>query len=166
MKLAEAAKIKGSAWQSPNQPWFTRKQNFRRPWFLLLKLYCVPKIGNLRVHTEIFNGSESMAPGVVDAPKRSPHPPTDDTNTGPVVSFSRSSIAAHWNDSAYRSILELAEACDVPVRWSCRTGVCHNCESGLISGAVVYKPEPLDNPADGNLLICCSQPLRDVVIDL
>jgi MOSC domain-containing protein YiiM/ferredoxin-NADP reductase len=119
-----------------------------------------------RVHTEIFNGSESMTPGVVDAPKRSPHPPTDDTNTGPVVSFSRSSIAAHWNDSAYRSILELAEACDVPVRWSCRTGVCHNCESGLISGAVVYKPEPLDNPADGNLLICCSQPLRDVVIDL
>jgi hypothetical protein len=23
------------------------------------------------------------------------------------------------------SLLELAEACDVPVRWSCRAGVCH-----------------------------------------
>jgi hypothetical protein len=51
-----------------------------------------------------------------------------------------------------------AEACDVPVRWSCRTGVCHSCESGLVSGAVVYRPEPLDNPADGNILVCCSQP--------
>ena len=31
--------------------------------------------------------------------------------------------------SDYASLLELAEACDVPVRWSCRTGVCHNCET-------------------------------------
>jgi ferredoxin-NADP reductase/MOSC domain-containing protein YiiM len=119
-----------------------------------------------RIHVEIFNGSESMTPGVVDAPKPAPHLPKDDSNTGPRVSFARSGIAAHWKASAYQSILELAEACDVPVRWSCRTGVCHNCESGLISGDVVYGPEPLDKPADGNLLICCSQPVGDVVIDL
>jgi hypothetical protein len=54
----------------------------------------------------------------------------------------------------------------VPVRWACRTGVCHSCESGFISGAVVYAPEPLDKPADGNLLVCCSQPINDVVVDL
>ena len=104
--------------------------------------------------------------GVVRAATRAPHPPKDDTNTGPLVSFARSGIAAHWKASAYQSILELAEACDVPARWSCRTGVCHNCESGLVSGAVVYGPEPLDKPADGNLLVCCSQPIGDVVIDL
>jgi ferredoxin-NADP reductase/MOSC domain-containing protein YiiM len=119
-----------------------------------------------RIHVEIFNGSASMTPGVVDAPKPTPHLPKDDSDTGPRVSFARSGIAAHWKASAYQSILELAEACDVPVRWSCRTGVCHNCESGLISGNVVYGPEPLDKPADGNLLICCSQPVGDVVIDL
>jgi ferredoxin len=92
--------------------------------------------------------------------------PKDDANSGPLVSFARSGIAAHWKASTYQSILELAEACDVPVRWSCRTGVCHNCESGLVSGAVVYGPEPLDKPAECNLLVCCSQPIRDVVIDL
>jgi ferredoxin-NADP reductase/MOSC domain-containing protein YiiM len=119
-----------------------------------------------RIHVEIFNGRESMTPGVVRAATRAPHLPKDDTNTGPLVSFARSGIAAHWKASEYQSILELAEACDVPVRWSCRTGVCHNCESGLISGAVVYGPEPLDKAADGNLLVCCSQPMRDVVIDL
>jgi ferredoxin-NADP reductase/MOSC domain-containing protein YiiM len=119
-----------------------------------------------RIHVEIFNGSESMTPGVVGVATRAPHLPKDDANTGPLVSFARSGIAAHWKASTYQSILELAEACDVPVRWSCRTGVCHNCESGLVSGAIVYGPEPLDKPAEGNLLVCCSQPIRDVVVDL
>jgi ferredoxin-NADP reductase len=119
-----------------------------------------------RVHVEIFNGGESMTPGVVGAAKPAPHLPKDDANTGPLVSFARSGIAAHWNAAAYQSLLELAEACDVPVRWSCRSGVCHNCESGLVSGDVAYDPQPLDNPADGNLLVCCSRPVGDIVIDL
>jgi ferredoxin-NADP reductase/MOSC domain-containing protein YiiM/ferredoxin len=119
-----------------------------------------------RIHVEIFNGSESMTPGVVGGVTRARHLPKDDAGTGPQVSFARSGIAAHWKASAYRSILELAEACDVPVRWSCRTGVCHSCESGLISGAVTYEPDPLDPPADGNVLICCSRPQGDVVIDV
>ena len=119
-----------------------------------------------RIHVEIFNGGESLTPGVVGAVTRAPHLPADDADTGPLVSFARSGIAAHWNASAYQSVLELAEACDVPVRWSCRTGVCHNCESGLVSGTVVYEPEPLDQPAGGNVLVCCSRPIGDVVIDL
>jgi ferredoxin-NADP reductase len=119
-----------------------------------------------RVHREIFSGGESMTPGVVATPARLPHPPSGDADTGALVSFSRSGIAAHWKGSAYQSLLELAEACDVPVRWSCRAGVCHNCESGLVSGSITYQPEPLDRPADGNLLVCCSQPNGDVVIDL
>ena len=118
-----------------------------------------------QIHVELFNGSESMTPGVVRAATRAAHVPQDDADTGPLVSFARSGIAAHWKPS-YQSILELAEACDVPVRWACRTGVCHKCESGLVLGTVVYGPEPLDMPADGNLLVCCSQPIRDVVIDL
>src|SRR6185295_16799957 len=105
-------------------------------------------------------------PCVVAAAAPAPHLPKGDAVTGPLVSFARSGIAAHWNASSYQSLLELAEACDVPVRWSCRSGVCHNCESGLVSGDVAYDPQPLDNPAAGNLLVCCSRPIRDVVIDL
>jgi ferredoxin len=119
-----------------------------------------------RIHIEIFQGGEAMTPGVVGRPIAIPHMPKDDANTGPMVSFARSGIAAHWNPSAYQSILELAEASDVPVRWSCRTGVCHSCESGMVSAAVVYDPEPLDKPAEGNLLVCCSKPAGDLVIDL
>jgi ferredoxin-NADP reductase len=119
-----------------------------------------------RIHVEIFNGGESITPGVINAVARAPHPPKDEAETGPLISFARSGIAAHWNPAEYQSILELAEACDVPVRWSCRTGVCHTCETGLISGDVSYGPEPLDMPARGNVLICCSKPTDDIVIDL
>src|SRR4029453_12180922 len=69
------------------------------------------------IHVELFVGSESMTPGVVGAATRAPHLPKDDADTGPLVSFARSGIAAHWKASAYQTILELAEACDVPVRW-------------------------------------------------
>jgi ferredoxin-NADP reductase/MOSC domain-containing protein YiiM len=119
-----------------------------------------------QIHAEIFSGDNSKTPGGIRATHKTPHLPADQDNTGPRVSFARSGIAAHWNASKYQSILELAEACAVPALWSCRTGVCHNCESGLVSGTVVYGPEPLEKPATGNLLICCSQPIRDVVIDL
>src|SRR6202167_5822317 len=119
-----------------------------------------------RIHIEIFNGGESRTPGVVGAVTRAPHPPGGEASTGPLVSFARSGISANCNASRYGSILEMAEACDVPVRWACRTGVCHSCESGLVSAAVIYEPEPLDKPADGNLLVCCSHPTSDVVIDL
>jgi ferredoxin-NADP reductase len=119
-----------------------------------------------RIHIEIFSGGESRTPGVVGVATRAPHPPSNEASTGSLVSFARSGISTHWDASRYQSILEMAEACDVPVRWACRTGVCHNCESGLVSGTVVYDPEPLDKPADGNLLICCSTPTGDVVVDL
>ena len=123
-------------------------------------------IARERIHVEIFNGGESMTPGMVQTSRPAAHLPPNPRDTGALVSFARSGIAAHWDASAYGNILELAEACDVPVRWSCRAGVCHNCESGLVSGAVAYAPEPLDGPSEGNVLICCSQPTGDIVVDL
>ena len=118
-----------------------------------------------RVHTEIFGPEKSITPGVVAASHAAPHPPAGPPGAGPRISFARSGVNACW-DSKFSNLLDFAEACDVPVRWSCRTGVCHTCESGLISGSINYEPEPLEPPASGNLLICCSQPKGDVVIDL
>ena len=67
-----------------------------------------------RIRLEIFNGGEPMTPGVVSASSGMPHVPADDTISGPLVSFARSGVAAHWNASAYQSILELAEAWQCP----------------------------------------------------
>jgi ferredoxin-NADP reductase len=118
-----------------------------------------------RLHSENFGSGPALTPGVAAAPPRAPHLPDRPAGAGPMVSFARSNLALRW-DSAFQSLLELAEACDVPVRWACRTGVCHNCETGLIAGAVDYLPDPLEPPGDGNLLICCSRPRADIVLDL
>ncbi|MFL6709416.1 MAG: MOSC domain-containing protein [Massilia sp.] len=118
-----------------------------------------------RIHFELFAGRPAMTPGVLDPSLRAPHLPDGPAGTGPLVSFARSGISLRWRDGD-TSLLDLAEACDVPVRWSCRSGVCHSCESGLIAGSVDYQPEPLDAPATGNILICCCRPREDVVIDL
>jgi MOSC domain-containing protein YiiM/ferredoxin-NADP reductase len=118
-----------------------------------------------RIHTEIFGSSASMTPGIAAAPRRPPHPPAGLAGVGTLVSFTRSGLNVRWAP-AFQNLLELAEACDVPVRWACRTGVCHSCETGLISGVVGYQPEPVEPPADGNALICCCQPQGDIVIDL
>jgi ferredoxin-NADP reductase/MOSC domain-containing protein YiiM len=115
-----------------------------------------------RIHTEIFGSSTSKTPGVAAAPHRSPHIPTGPPGVGPLVSFARSGLNVRWG-TAFQSLLELAEACDIPV---CRTGVCHTCETGLVVGTVGYRPEPIDAPADGNVLICCSRPEVDIVLDL
>jgi ferredoxin-NADP reductase/MOSC domain-containing protein YiiM len=118
-----------------------------------------------RIHTEIFGSGPSLTPGVAEAPHRQPHVPAGPPGTGLLVSFARSGLNVRW-EPAFQSLLELAEACDIPVRWSCRTGVCHTCETWLVAGAVSYRPDPVDAPADGNVLICCCQPQGDIVIDL
>ena len=118
-----------------------------------------------RIRSEIFAGGPALMPGVVNTVTRPPHQPLGDVGTGPLISFARSGIAVRWRRPD-ETLLELAEACDVPVRWSCRSGVCHNCESGLVSGSIAYDPDPPDPPAEGNALICCARPMDDIVIDL
>ena len=116
------------------------------------------------VHTEIFGVLESITPGMAQV-VHTPHLPQGPPGSGPPVSFARSGITAAW-DHKFASLLELAEACDVPVRWSCRIGVCHTCMTGLIDGSIIYNPEPLERPAPGNVLVCCSQPNAGVTLDL
>jgi ferredoxin-NADP reductase/MOSC domain-containing protein YiiM len=118
-----------------------------------------------RIRTEVFGAGPSQTPGIAPAPARKPHPPAGQPGSGPLVSFARSDLTAPWGPG-YASLLEFAEACDVPVRWSCRIGVCHTCETAIVSGTVGYAPDPVDAPADGNVLICCSQPRDDLVLDL
>ncbi|WP_329438365.1 MOSC and FAD-binding oxidoreductase domain-containing protein [Streptomyces canus] len=120
-----------------------------------------------RIHTEIFGAASAVTPGVVAGSARAPHQPAHlpGGQAGPSVSFARSGLTVPWHRD-YGTLLELAEACDVPVRWSCRTGVCHTCETALLAGHVDYSPEPVDLPAEGSALICCSTPPADLVLDM
>jgi ferredoxin-NADP reductase/MOSC domain-containing protein YiiM/ferredoxin len=122
-------------------------------------------IANSRIHAEIFGAAPSLTPGVVGADHPFPHLPAGEAGTGPTVTFIRSGLSVPWN-ARFQNLLELAEACAVPAKWSCRTGVCHNCESALVDGGVSYSPDPLDPPAAGNVLICCASPSSDIELDL
>jgi ferredoxin len=117
------------------------------------------------IHTEPFGPAPGLTPGIAPTPVRTPHPPAGQPGRGPTIEFARSNLAVRWNDN-YANLLDFAEACDVPVRWSCRTGVCHTCETPLISGQVAYSPEPVEPPADGSALICCAKPRESLVLDL
>ena len=122
-------------------------------------------VDSTRINEEVFGPEASITPGIAPSSRPSAHAPTGEPGAGPQVAFTRSGLTVPWS-SRFSSLLELAEACDVPVRWSCRTGVCHTCESGLIGGTVQYQPDPLEPPATGNLLICCSRPVADIELDL
>ena len=118
-----------------------------------------------RIKAEVFGSRDPVTPGIVAAARRAPHPPPGSPGPGPEISFSRSSLTVPW-DPAFPSLLELAEACDLPVRWSCRSGVCHTCETGVVSGTVSYRPDPIEEPGPGNAYLCCARPQTDVVLDL
>ncbi len=118
------------------------------------------------IHTELFGALPPINPGVV-APRQSlrPHPPDGARGTGPRIAFARSGFSVNWSTD-YHSILELAEACDIPTRYSCRSGVCHTCVTQVVEGATAYSQQPLEEPAAGAVLICVATPRSDVVLDL
>jgi ferredoxin len=118
-----------------------------------------------RIHTEMFGAGPSNTPGIASPSNRLPHLPVGPPGSGPTVSFARTGLNVRWG-STFQNLLELAEACDVPVRWTCRTGVCHTCETGFVAGTISCRPDPVDAPAEGNVLICCAQPKGDVILDL
>jgi ferredoxin-NADP reductase/MOSC domain-containing protein YiiM/ferredoxin len=118
-----------------------------------------------RIHTELFGARSAINPGLGGQARHRPHSPPGPPGTGPLVTFARSGIAAPFSTTV-GSVLDFADACDIPTRWSCRTGVCHTCITALLSGQVSYSPEPLDPPAGGEVLICCARPGSDIVLDL
>ena len=118
-----------------------------------------------RIRTERFGALAAVNPGIAATAPVRPHQPPGPRATGPLVTFSRSGLATPWSP-ARASLLELAEACDIPTRWSCRTGVCHTCVTPLVTGDVTYPTPPLELPAPGTVLVCCAAPAGEVVLDL
>lgn len=119
-----------------------------------------------RIHSELFGALPAINPGVVGTGERKPpHPPAGAPGVGPSITFTRSGLTVNWS-TAYRSILDLAEACDVPTRFSCRSGVCHVCVTGIVVGTTTYVQQPLEAPGEGSVLICSAAPETDVVLDL
>lgn len=123
-------------------------------------------LDSAHIHSELFGARAAINPGVTDAPPaRHPHAPAGAPGAGPSVTFARSGLSVDWS-AVYPSLLEFAEACDVPTRYSCRSGVCHICVTDVVAGTTDYAQPPLEEPADGQVLICSAVPRTALVLDL
>ena len=118
-----------------------------------------------RIHYEFFG------PGAMLTEESKPAGPVEvataeaELTGGTQVTFARSGVTASW-DPTCESILDLAERQGLNLPYSCRSGICHTCMCELIEGEVEYLDEPLDEPDPGHILICCSRPRSNVVIEV
>lgn len=126
-------------------------------------------VGRDRIAYEFFGPSALLEPAAMPAPAPTPSVPPSAPGNDPMaartVSFARSGHVAPWTGEA-GSLLELAEMQGLRPDFSCRAGICGACSARLLSGEVDYSEEPLNPPAAGRILLCCSQPRGAIAIDL
>ena len=117
-----------------------------------------------RIHYEFFGPGSMLAED--SKPAAALDSPTAEAELagGTQVTFARSGLTANW-DPACESILDLAERQGLSLPYSCRSGICHTCECELTEGEVDYLDAPLDEPEPGHVLICCSTPKTNLVIE-
>jgi ferredoxin len=80
------------------------------------------------------------------------------------VTFQKSGITGTWT-AEDANLLEFGEGKGIDLKFGCRRGNCTMCQQPLASGEVNYPEGHNGVPDEGNILLCCSQPVGDVVID-
>ncbi|WP_138465632.1 2Fe-2S iron-sulfur cluster-binding protein [Poseidonocella sp. HB161398] len=109
------------------------------------------------IRQESFGGAPAPAP----APAAAAAPATGTAT----VRFARSGIEMPW-DPAQASLLDFAEAQGLSPDFSCRAGICGSCACRKLEGETEYSEDLLEEPAEGEILLCCSVPRGPVVLDL
>jgi len=111
-------------------------------------------VGDDRIHVEVF-----FSPSTADLAE-----PREPSTAGP-HEIRVGDDAIPWTRDT-GSILDAVEGAGIPLPSGCRTGVCGTCAQTLVSGEVEYLQDPLAPPARGRVLVCCSVPVRDVVLEV
>ncbi|WP_158939731.1 2Fe-2S iron-sulfur cluster-binding protein [Burkholderia sp. S171] len=115
-----------------------------------------------RIRHEFFGPASVLGLDDVDV-QSSPEPEVIPEASVPTVCFMPSGKTLAWDPSCH-SLLDLAEAAGLRPPFSCRAGLCGSCASQLIDGAVEYFEQPLDEPQDGEVLLCCARPSTAIAI--
>ncbi len=131
-----------------------------------------------KIHTEAFSGKKSAAAGGANidtdtasvapsAVAKSPAMPMQHATAGTTtIRFSRSSNSTQVD--ADTTILEAAESVSVEIPYECRSGICGQCKTRLIEGAVRMDCEDALSPpekASGWILACQARPQSNVSVD-
>ena len=129
--------------------------------FRLLRSLGVDKA---RIRYEFFGPASMLDRDEVDVPS-SPKPSVTSEASAPTVCFMPSGKTVAWDPSCH-SLLDFAEAAGLEPPFSCRAGLCGSCASQLIDGTVEYFEQPLDEPHDGEVLLCCARPSTAITIQI
>lgn len=118
------------------------------------------------IATEGFGGTPAMptASPAAHEPQEAPAPASAPARRLSVELF-RSRKTVGWT-GRQGTLLELAEACGVNARHSCRAGRCGTCKVALRAGDVEYISQPAVPIEEGACLPCIARPVSDVVVDL
>lgn len=119
-------------------------------------------VDQARIRHEFFGPASMLELDEVDVPS-SPKPSVALDTSVPTVCFAPSGKTVAW-DRSYHSLLDFAEAEGFKPPFSCRAGLCGCCASQLIDGTVEYFEQPLDEPRDGEVLLCCARPSTAVTL--
>ncbi len=80
------------------------------------------------------------------------------------IQFQKSGKTLVW-DSKAASLLDFAEANQIPIDSGCRAGNCGTCLTAIKNGAVELVGEPGSEPEAGSCLACISIPKDDLTLD-
>jgi ferredoxin/pSer/pThr/pTyr-binding forkhead associated (FHA) protein len=122
-------------------------------------------------YQDSFSTSEPATTIILEPTIPSPAPPLEpsvktETSTSPLVVFSTSGKEIdHEGDE---SILQLGEQQSIPIKSSCKRGICGICKLKKIEGEVKYQTEPKALTAGqkkaGFILACIAHPVGRVVV--
>jgi ferredoxin len=121
-------------------------------------------IPDAEIHQEAFISPPPIAapaPGAVEEAEEAP-PEGLVAN----ISFKRAGKTA---ELAELTVLEAAEECGVAIPFECRSGICGQCKTHLVSGRVKMEvQDALTNQdrAKGLILACQARAQRDIVVDV
>jgi ferredoxin-NADP reductase/MOSC domain-containing protein YiiM len=121
--------------------------------------FCAMGVDAGRIRYEFFGPASAL-----QEPPKTSQRDAEVGNDGTEVVFANSGVTATWNGQG--SLLDLAERVGLTPPYSCRAGICHTCQCGVIEGEIGYDEEPLSPPDSGEALICVGKPKGRVVLDL
>jgi uncharacterized protein len=121
-------------------------------------------IDKTRIRHEFFGPASVLELDEVDESSL-PEPSVALEASVPTVCFMPSGKTVAWDPSCH-SLLDFAEAEGFKPPFSCRAGLCGCCASQLIDGTVEYVEQPLDEPRDGEVLLCCARPSTAVTLQI
>jgi len=119
-------------------------------------------VDQARIRHEFFGPASVLGLDEVDV-QSSPAPVVIPEASVPSVCFMPSGKTRAWDPSCH-SLLDFAEAEGFKPPFSCRAGLCGSCASKLIGGTVEYFEQPLDEPQDGEVLLCCARPSTAITL--